>query len=80
MKSTEWAELWQLNEQAKVALMMGQLTEVQMADAMSFHTLATFIIELNERIKKLEVVGSSFASNQPLVFSSIVPGGGTLHE
>lgn len=78
MESKDWAELWQLNEQAKVALMMGQLTEVQMADAMSFHTLATFIIELNERLSKLD--GFNSTTYQPLVISSIVPGGGTLHE
>lgn len=70
MESKDWAELWQLNEQAKVALMMGQLTESQTADAMSFHTLATFIIELNARLNTLELAGTSFGTSKPLVFSS----------
>lgn len=75
MESTEWAELRQLNEQAKVALMMGQLNESQMADAMSFHTLATFIIELNERLSKLD--GFKSETYQPLV---IPTGMGTRNE
>lgn len=59
MEATEWAELWQLHEQSKVALMMGQLDQMQMADAMAFHTLSLFILNLHERLSKLDGFGST---------------------
>lgn len=54
MEANDWKRIEELSIQAGAALRSGQLNEMQGADAMAFHTLSLCLLDLNDRLARLE--------------------------
>lgn len=62
MDKTDWLEIKELVKGAEGALISGQLNEWQHADCTSFHVLATAILNLNDRLARLEPSPNQFVA------------------
>lgn len=65
MDRTDWLEIKELVKGAEGALLSGQLNEWQHADCTSFHVLASAILDLNDRLAKLDVTTDKPMENAP---------------
>jgi hypothetical protein len=65
MDTEDWKRLEELVIQAGAAIRSKQLTEMQAADAMSFHTLGIAVLDIHSRLAKLNP-----ATNKPVLITS----------
>lgn len=57
-KSPNWAELYMLNKTAEAAILSGELDELRNANASTFHVLSIYLMDINERLARLEATSS----------------------
>lgn len=65
--SPNWAELYMLNKTAEAAILSGELDELRHANASAFHLLSIYLMNLNDRLARLETTSDQSEQSRIVV-------------
>ena len=72
MEKTDYSEITLLMKSAEKALFSGTLNDWQHANTSLFHVMASFIVDLNDRLARLELSSDQFMAHAGTPVSQII--------